>query len=227
MLNWKVLFSVATLLLLISCFNSSKTSSKKTYLALGDSYTIGESVDVAQRWPVQLQQMLIKNGYEVDEPRIIAKTGWRTDDLISAINAEKLNAKYDMVSLLIGVNNQYQGREIEQYEKEFKELLEIAIGKSKKGAAGVFILSIPDYGVSPFARNRNPEKIGEEIDMYNKIAGQIAEQYQVKYIDITEISRQAKKDRELIANDKLHPSAKMYALWVKRAFPTAESIMSK
>ncbi|TAH20831.1 MAG: SGNH/GDSL hydrolase family protein [Cytophagales bacterium] len=189
-----------------------------SYLALGDSYTIGESVKEAERYPVLLTEKLKHIQIKIDTPHIIARTGWTTDELMAAILAKNTPNNYDLVSLLIGVNNQYRGYPINTYQTEFEELLKIAIQKAKGNTKRVFLVSIPDYGVTPFASNSNTAKIAQEIDDYNKIAQEIAKKYQVKYFDITSISRRAKNDLSLIADDDLHPSGKMYAEWVALIF---------
>lgn len=187
---------------------------EKSYLALGDSYTIGESVDEMERWPVLLVNQLKKSNVNLGNPKIIATTGWTTNELISAINAQNLDKKFDLVSLLIGVNNQYRGYPVDQYKNEFEELLQTAIRFANDNPSKVFVLSIPDYGVTPFASDRNPDKIGQEIDAYNAIAEAISKKYSVRFFDITPISRKAKMNAELVAEDGLHPSGKMYKQWV-------------
>lgn len=186
-----------------------------SYLALGDSYTIGESVSESGRWPNQLVLALSKKGIAVSQPRIIATTGWRTDQLKDAIVKADLNNKYDLVSLLIGVNNQYQGKPAEQYAIEFEDLLKTAIRLANGKAEHVFVVSIPDYGYTPFGLAKK-ETISKEIDEFNRINKQIAELYKVAYYNITDISRKGLEDPELVAEDKLHPSGKMYTLWVNR-----------
>lgn len=207
---------------------------QKKYLALGDSYTIGEAVAENERFPMQLIQKLNEEEYRFSEPIIIAKTGWRTDQLMEAITERNISEKeFDLVSLLIGVNNQYrgiaEGYTLDRYEKEFSELLQIAIafagGKSNK----VFVVSIPDYGVTPFVgeNNLNPELIAKEIDAYNQIAKEICQQYQISFINITTISKDAKNNTTLIAEDGLHPSGKMYMLWVEEIFPAVKRILTE
>ncbi|MBN8650708.1 MAG: SGNH/GDSL hydrolase family protein [Cytophagales bacterium] len=195
---------------MISLFgNTIKAQQDKKFLALGDSYTIGESVAEAERWPNQLVAKL-----KLTAPRIIATTGWRTDNLKDAIEAANLKPEYDLVSLLIGVNNQYQGKSIEIYEREFEELLQTSIKLAKGKKKNVFVVSIPDYGYTPFGKAKQ-EKISEELDQYNAINKRIAAKYGVKYFNITEISRKGLEDVELVAGDGLHPSGKMYAQWVE------------
>ena len=183
------------------------------YLALGDSYTIGESVKVSERWPDLLVSALAQKGISVSDPRIIATTGWRTDNLKGAIEKAELNDNYDLVSLLIGVNNQYQGKPVDQYANDFEDLLKTAIRLAKGNSKYVFVVSIPDYGYTPFGRARLAS-ISPQIDQFNEINKRIAERYHVAYYNITEISRKGLEDPSLVAPDGLHPSGKMYSQWV-------------
>ena len=185
-----------------------------SFLALGDSYTIGESVDAAMRWPNQLVAALNRSGLEFEQPQIVAKTGWTTDELLAALDQASLAASYDYVSLLIGVNNQYRGRSVTSFEPEFTALLERAISYSNRKANGVFVVSIPDWGVMPFAEGRDARKIALEIDTYNKSIERICKIYGVRFFDITEISRKASETPSFVASDGLHPSGEMYAAWV-------------
>ncbi|MFW5822125.1 MAG: SGNH/GDSL hydrolase family protein [Tangfeifania sp.] len=194
------------------------------YLALGDSYTIGESVDTDERFPVQLVQQLNENGITVSAPEVIAQTGWTTDELAAAIESKNLTETYELVTLLIGVNNQFRGRDSGEYRNQFAELLQTAIeftGNEKS----IIVISIPDYGVTPFGQDRNPEKIAEEIDLFNQINLEETQKTEARYVDITEISRRAKSDATLVASDGLHPSGKMYRLWVEEIFPVAKQIL--
>lgn len=189
-----------------------------SYLALGDSYTIGEAVEQSASFPHQLVALLKEKGLEVSEPKVIAKTGWTTDELKAAIQQEKINETFDLVTLLIGVNNQYRGYSPEVYKKEFTELLEMAIGFAKGEQQRVYVVSIPDWGVTEFAQQsgRNQQTISEEIDVFNEINKQITVAKQVSYLDITPASREAVNDNSLIAKDGLHPSEKMYQQWAQR-----------
>ncbi|MEI9919756.1 MAG: SGNH/GDSL hydrolase family protein [Bacteroidota bacterium] len=196
---------------LITTVAMSQSTTK--YLALGDSYTIGESVTEGERWPVQLAEALRKKGREIEGPKIIATTGWRTDNLGNAINIANLKPEYGLVSLLIGVNNQYQGKPIDQFRKEFEELLNVAIRLAQGKKENVFVVSIPDYGYTPFGKPNQP-KISKELDDYNNISKTITEKYGVKYFYITEISRRGLDDPGLVASDDLHPSGKQYGQWV-------------
>ena len=187
-----------------------------TYLALGDSYTIGESVLLPYSFPYQAVQLLRKQEYNFSAPEIIAKTGWTTDELEAGIRQHKFLPKYDFVTLLIGVNNQYRGREVMEYKMEFEELLKKAIAFSNNKTNHVVILSIPDYSVTPFTQNMDRGKIAREIEVYNSVAKALSIQYKVHFIDVTPGSREAETDPELVAGDQLHPSAKEYTKWAEK-----------
>lgn len=194
--------------------STSMNAQEKKYLALGDSYTIGESVSEAERWPNQLRDSLNKKGYAIGKPTIIATTGWRTDNLKNAMNIAQLKPEYDLVSLLIGVNNQYQGKSSDQYAIEFEELMKTAIHLAKGRKENVFVVSIPDYGFTPFGKPKQ-EAITKAIDLFNEINARITYKYKAQYFNITEISRDGLTDPSLVAGDGLHPSGKMYAQWVE------------
>lgn len=199
--------------------NQKESKMEKRFLALGDSYTIGESVSESARWPVQLVDSLNEEGYGFAQPQIIAQTGWTTDELAKAIDEADPEGPFDLVSLLIGVNNQYRGRPLKEYEAQFESLLKQAIGFAGNNPDKVFVVSIPDYGVTPFAAERNPEKIAEEIDAFNAAAEAIAKSYKVSFVNITPGSRRAGEDPDLVADDQLHPSGKMYTEWVAQILP--------
>ncbi|GAA4318961.1 SGNH/GDSL hydrolase family protein [Pontixanthobacter gangjinensis] len=185
-----------------------------TYLALGDSYTIGESVVETQRWPVQLAEQLRARGYKMAPPKIIAKTGWTTADLLRGIDNElDVQRDFDLVSILIGVNNQYQGKLITEYEEELRTIFRKAINHSKTREKGVFAVSIPDYGYTPFGAE-NQEEISAEIDRFNEVFKRVAAEFNVPFYNITPISREADENPELVASDGLHPSGLMYKYWV-------------
>jgi lysophospholipase L1-like esterase len=187
-------------------------------LSLGDSYTIGESVPEADRFPNQLARAL-----EIEKPLIIAKTGWTTDELNAAIDEAAPKGPYKLVTLLIGVNNQYRGRDAEQYRKEFAALLQRAIGFAGNDAKRVVVVSIPDWGVTPFAKDRDRGKVATEIDRYNAVNREETKRAGAHYVDITPISR--RDDASLVADDGLHPSAKQYTEWVKLIAPIAKAIV--
>ena len=187
-----------------------------SYLALGDSYTIGESVLLKENFPNQTVQILRKQGFYFNDPEIIAKTGWTTDELQNAIDQHKFLSTYDFVTFLIGVNNQYRGRSIENYKTEFENLLKQAIKFAVNDASHVFVLSIPDWGVTPFAEGLDRKQIAKEIDEYNAANKMISEKYKVNYIDITPGTREAANDPNLLAKDGLHPSAKDYLRWAEK-----------
>lgn len=195
-------------------------------LALGDSYTIGESVEEKERWPNHLQTLLNRENIPCAAPTIVAKTGWTTDELKAAIAQQDLKPSYDLVTLLIGVNNQYRGRDAEQYRTELRELIHFAISKAHGDPNRVLLLSIPDWGVTPFAKGRDQAKIAREIDLYNRIKKEEAEKANVHFVDITDITRDISGEKvDMIANDGLHPSGKMYLEWAKRSLPIAKKIL--
>ncbi len=207
-------------LMLIACQSKpTTTSSPITYLALGDSYTIGESVTDSLRWPNQLVATLKQNGRKFDPATIIAKTGWTTDELSTAMDTVALAPSYDYVSLLIGVNNQYRGRSIENFETEFIQLLDRSVTLGNQKGANVFVLSIPDWGVMPFAEGRNRKQIALEIDQFNAVIQTVCRNRNIAFFDITSISREAETNPTLVANDGLHPSGEMYARWVDTVLP--------
>lgn len=199
----------------------------RSYLALGDSYTIGESVDYAERWPVQLADTIGKITDVTIDVEIIARTGWTTGDLINALDEKDPAGPYDHVSLLIGVNNQYQGRDTAEYRNEFVDLLQTAIKLAGNNSGNVLVLSIPDYGVTPFAVNKDSEKIAREIDVFNAINLEETLKTEASYVNVTPVSRMAADDSTLIAKDGLHPSGKMYSEWVKLAVPVVIEVIEK
>jgi lysophospholipase L1-like esterase len=191
------------------------------FLALGDSYTIGESVVAHDRWPEQLIDSLSARGLDYIDTKIIAVTGWRTDNLQEAIRDAKLKDEFTLVSLLIGVNNFYQGKSVESYIPEFETLLQKAIELAGGVKSRVFVLSIPDYGYTPFGKS-NQEAISQGIDAFNAANESIAKKVGVKYFNITDISRRGLNEPDLVAFDGLHPSGKMYAEWVRKILSEAK-----
>lgn len=186
------------------------------YLALGDSYTIGHGVPETDRFPVQLAEALRAKGLAVADPRILATTGWTTQNLKNAMKNANLDSNYNLVSLLIGVNNQYQGKSISEYYTDFKDLLDSAVVHANGDPEQVIVLSIPDYAYTPFGQARpDPSKISSEIDSFNAVAKSITESRGIKYFDITPISRLGLEQPELVAPDKLHPSGEQYRRWVE------------
>jgi len=198
-----------------------------TYLALGDSYTVGEAEPTDESFPVQLASSLTNKGLPTSSPTIIATTGWTTSNLIYAIATSDITKKkYDFVTLLIGVNDQFQGVAQSTYQTNFVQLLHTAISFVNGDSTRVFVLSIPDYGVTPFAAGRD-SIIGPEIDQFNAINKVESIKAGVNYLDITAISREAATDPTLIAPDGLHPSAKMYTLWVQQLYPMVAARLKK
>jgi len=220
----KKLYLTPLLLIFIATISCAQKN-KITYLALGDSYTIGESVSEDLRWPVQLTKELNDSGISVNKPEIIAKTGWTTDELQVAIAKQKPKNNFDLVSLLIGVNNQYRGYPIEQYKKEFTELLKQAISFANNDPKNVFVVSIPNYGVTPFGMEKGEDKIRQELLIYDSIADSISSEFDIPFINITPVSEKAKSDASYIASDQLHPSGKQYTEWVEVILPKVKMIL--
>jgi len=225
-----ILFSAA---IVLSCSADStndvdedSNSQDYTYVALGDSYTIGEGIDKSQSWPEQLVKKLEESGLDFNDPKIIAKTGWTTKNLLSAMNVDLTTKQYDLVSISIGVNNQYQRRSINEYEEDLKVIFSKAINRSVNGKEGVFVLSIPDYGATPFGAS-NSENIGKDIARFNSVLKRVSQDFDVPFYNITPISKEARNDLSLVANDGLHPSGKMYGLWVNSFFNEVYNTLEK
>jgi lysophospholipase L1-like esterase len=187
-----------------------------TLLCLGDSYTIGEQVPLHESFPYQLVQMLRKEGLHFHAPEIVAQTGWTTFELAEHLIHHQLEEHYDFVTLLIGVNNQYRGLEIDDYKDDFEFLLNKALHYTKNDSSKVCVLSVPDWGVTPFAKGKNAAQIASEIDAYNLINKAIADNNACHYIDITSALRLNAKDKELLAKDGLHYSGKAHGEWAKQ-----------
>lgn len=205
----------------ISPSPDTKPKNEISYLAIGDSYTIGEAVPLQGGFPYQLTTILKDNGLDVGTPHIIAKTGWTTSELQDAIKKANLNEKFTVVTLLIGVNNQYRGESKEKYRQEFKELLQTAISFANGNKARVFVVSIPDWGLTPYGQEsgRDIPGVSSDIDAFNAINRIETLSQGISYTDITPGSRLVASDKELVASDGLHPSAKMYHQWAVQLAP--------
>lgn len=216
---------IAILFLLIFIVAMKRPLQKKayTYLALGDSYTIGEKVPSEENFPNQAISILRKKGFDFSTPRFVARTGWTTDELQAGINKSNLEKHYDFVSLLIGVNNQYRGRDASDYKHEFEFLLQQALKFASNNPKKLIVLSIPDWSITPFAEGKDRQNIALQIDEYNKINKQVADKYRVQYINITPGTRQAANNKELLAEDCLHPSGKEYKKWAVAVAAIIES----
>ena len=187
--------------------DTSNSIAPPSFLALGDSYTIGEGVNGDQRWPNQFVDIAYFNGVEIDQPIIIAETGWKTYDLLNEIKQTNFTKKYDYISLLIGVNNQFNSRPIDEFEEDLEKLMD-----------EITIISIPDWGSSPYGIGYDRNQISNEINLFNNSLKNFANIYGLKYVDVTEISRRAINEPNLIAGDNLHPSGVMYLEWAKKIF---------
>lgn len=205
-------------------FSTVDTNSKR-FLALGDSYTIGESIAEKDRFAAQTIAHLRVDGIKIKDADYIAKTGWTTTDLKTAIEKQKLQPPYDIVSLLIGVNDQYQTHDTINYRNDFKQLLLKAIALADNKPSHVFVLSIPDYSVTPFVDVTEKAQVKKEIDWFNSINQQVAFQYHVVYIDITTSTREAATNAALIAGDGLHPSAKEYKKWAEKLYVKIKEVL--
>lgn len=194
------------------------------YLALGDSYTIGESVPENERWSIQLAKLLGTDGIQT-AVTIIARTGWTVKELWKGIQTNPPTGIYDLVTLLIGVNDQYRDYPANDYRDDFRFMLGKAIAYAGGKASKVIVLSIPDWGVTPFAGDRDRELIQHQIDIFNAINSEETKSARAHYIDVTPISRMAKNDAHLVAEDGLHPSGKMYAMWAEKVLPVAKEIL--
>jgi lysophospholipase L1-like esterase len=210
----------ASSLIVLFIFTSKPAARMSTHslLCLGDSYTIGESVEAYENFPKQSVLLLNNDGYNFNAPEIIAMTGWTTDELEDAIDETDLKNSFDFVTLLVGVNDQYRGRKVEEYKPRFESLLKRAIQFANGQSSRVIVLSIPDWGVTPFAKDRDPGRIAQQINSYNEVNKQLALEYKVEYIDITASTREAISDRSLVASDGLHPSAKEYSKWAAKIY---------
>ena len=195
----------------------SSNNKSYSFLALGDSYTVGEGVSYEESWPSQFVDYAMERGIDFKNPELIAQTGWKTYDLLNAIKSSNLSVKYDFISLLIGVNNQFNSRPLSEFEDDLNEIL-TEINYLKKGNSKVIVISIPDWGYSPYGSNYDRERISDEIDQFNNILKKISEQNNLNFVDVTQISRLAIKEPNLIAKDNLHPSELMYSEWVKKIY---------
>ena len=194
------------------------------YLALGDSYTIGEDVPAQARWPVQLAENLRRQGIAIGDPQIVAVTGWTTDELSAGMEQAALASGYDLVTLLIGVNNQYRGRPVQEYREQFRALLLRAVALADRQPQRVVVVSIPDWGVTPFgyASGRDLQQIARELDIFNAIACEESTEVGAAFVNITGISRE---HAGLVASDGLHPSGAQYALWTDAIAPVVAATL--
>ena len=206
-------------ILIFFCLGCEKKQKKQSYLALGDSYTIGEAVSNNDSWPMQLVKALEEENILIDKPKVIAETGWTTVDLKKGIDEAVLNYPYDWISLLIGVSNHCQGKNIEVFKADLEQLISqsiLFVGNKKNR---LFVISIPDWGKMPFAKNQEREKIATEIDNYNQVIYEVCSRKDVAFIDITQISRTIDSNPHFIGSDSLHPSKSQYAKWVEEIIP--------
>ena len=196
---------------------NTQRESPYSFIALGDSYTIGEGVNEDERWPNQFVDVAYENGVDFDQPMIIAETGWKTYDLLNAINQTNFTKKYDYISLLIGVNNQFNSRPIDEFEEDLNKLMD-EMKRIKKNDGSIIIISIPDWGYTPFGESSDMSDISEQINLFNSSLRKFASTNNLKFVDVTEISRRGIDEPNLIAGDSLHPSGIMYLEWAKKIY---------
>lgn len=227
-MNLKIIISIFALFLISisnqNCAQKIENAKSLKYVALGDSYTIGESVCETCNFPTQLQQQLESSIKQEIELNIIAQTGWTTTNLISAIDKKNVKPEFDLVTLLIGVNNQYQHKDFSIYETEFPALVNKAIALGKGEKKNVIVVSIPDYGFTPFGKRKTTE-ISREIDRYNAFAEVYCKQHQIQFVNITDITKQGLENPKLVAADGLHPSKLAYSKFVAEILPKALEIL--
>jgi lysophospholipase L1-like esterase len=221
-------FNLATVVSVVFTAGTAQAADSSRFLALGDSYTIGEGVAADARWPAQLVALLHAQGVVLGAPEIIARTGWTTDELAAAMDATSLHPPYALVTLLIGVNNQYRGRDLNNYRGEFRSLLERAVEQAGKRPQRVIVVSIPDWGVTRFGRasGRDQAEIARAIDVYNAANAEIAKMLHVRYVDVTAVSRDSGDHVGMLVADGLHPSAAMYRRWAELVVPQVQAALS-
>ena len=205
----------------------AQTQPPRRYLALGDSYTIGQSVKGRERWPLQLAASVRASGVSLADPLIIAETGWTSVDLMRAMDEVKPQGPFALVTVLIGVNDQYQGRDLDAYRQELRQLLQRSAALANCDSSRVIVLSIPDWSVTPFAAGRDRARVATEIARFNAVNRDEAARAGMRQVDVTPQSRRAGEDRTLLADDGLHPSAKMYAGWVELARPVVLEVLAR
>jgi acyl-CoA thioesterase-1 len=228
MTYFKLLNILFFTVVLVGCGVHDTVPEKKnkmfTYLALGDSYTIGESIAVHDRWPNQLTQALSEELNDIEPALIVAKTGWRTDEMLKTAKDQVGSRKFDLVSLLIGVNNEFQGQDTSIFAKEFESCLKYAISKGENANKSLFVLSIPDYGFTPFGQSKQ-EQISQRVNQFNEIIKRIVEKYNVLFFNITPLSRKGLFSPSLVAFDGLHPSGEQYGSWVQHILPQVQQMI--
>jgi lysophospholipase L1-like esterase len=200
-------------------------ASANSFLALGDSYTIGEGVKDPERWPVQFAGMVRAKGFSLDDPTIIARTGWTIDELQTAVDASGKRGPFGLVTLMVGVNDQFRGRSPDACRGAFQKLLTTAVNLAGNQPSRVIVISIPDWGVTPFAAGRDTDRIAAEIDQFNRMEKEYAAAAGVHYIGITPISREARNQPEFVASDGLHPSGIMHQRWAEAVLPVVVKIL--
>jgi lysophospholipase L1-like esterase len=206
---------------------STSPLAEKSILSLGDSYTIGEGVKELERWPVQLAELARGKGYPATAPIIIARTGWTIDELHTAVTKVKPRGPFHLITLMAGVNDQFRGRNAESCRGAFRSLLTDAVNLAGNQPSRVIVISIPDWGATPFAAGRDNASIAAEIDQFNRVQREEAAAAGARYVDVTAISREVNRDPSLLAADQLHPSGAMYRRWADAILPSAIEALAK
>jgi lysophospholipase L1-like esterase len=222
-MRWTLVLFIGFVLL--SCQKPSEAALKPkndstsiSWLALGDSYTIGQGVNTAERFPAQTLELLKLRSIKTAQLTYVATTGWTSGELDKSMSQQNL-AYYDFVTVLIGVNDQFQGIDTSTYSKNFKSILNRAIQSTRGESQHVLVLSIPDYSLTPEGKKLDTTKIKREIDLFNRLNKNLANNFKCQYLDITVLGREAKSNPTWVAKDGLHPSAVAYKNWANRIFP--------
>ncbi len=208
-------------------FMAARANAAPRFLALGDSYTIGTAVDEKKRWVNELVRLMRQDNVEISDPEIIAHNGWTTGDLLAAVDREKPKGPYDLITLMIGVNNQFQGQPIENYRKDLVTLFAVAAKLAGGDPRKIVVISIPDYSATPFAQDKDPEKITAEIGKFNGVLLEETRRARARIVDVTSVSRFVKTNPQLVAEDGLHPSWRLHGVWARLVYPVARPLIAK
>ena len=218
---------ISSLCLALAPLLSARAEATPRFLALGDSYTIGTSVEESKRWVNELVRLMRQDSVQISDPEVIAHNGWTTGDLLAALDKEKPKGPYDLITLMIGVNNQFQGQPIENYRKDLQALFAVATRLAGGDPRKIVVLSIPDYSVTPFAQDKDPDKIAAQVVKFNAVLLDETHRARARMVDITPVSRFAKVNAQLVAEDGLHPSWRLHAVWARLVYPVARPLVAK
>jgi len=208
-------------------FVTLRADAAPRFLALGDSYTIGTAVDEKKRWVNELVRLMREDSVQISDPQVIARNGWTTGDLLAALDKEKPRGPFDLVTIMIGVNNQFQGQPIENYRKDLVTLFAAATKLTGGDPRKIVVLSIPDYSAMPFAQDKDPEKISAQVAKFNSVLLEETRRARARMVDVTSVSRFAKTNKQLVAEDGLHPSWRLHGVWARLVYPVARPLVAK